>query len=391
MKKLIACLAIAALAVVSCKNLADNEYEITGEISKTLDGKKAILKKPGNFGGISLDTIVIKDGQFVFKDTTNLKVPEIYSIQIEGIADPLVFIMEPGSIKLTVDKDTISKSVARGTYNNDRFEEFKQIEIQHQKALKKFGKDNQPKMDDAQKKNDTVAQNKIMKGYKQLFADKNKKYIDFIKENPKALFSLYALQNVAMGGITQKDEAKKLFEGLDASIKNTDFGKQAAMYFGLTKPEAPAQPEQTPDAPPAPSVKVGQVAPAFSGKTPEGKELALKDAMGKVTILDFWASWCGPCRQENPAVVAIYNEYHSKGLNILGVSLDMDAAKWKGAIAKDNLTWNHISDLQQNNAVAEQYGVKVIPTTFVLDATGKVVAVNLRGDELKAKVAELLK
>jgi len=110
-----------------------------------------------------------------------------------------------------------------------------------------------------------------------------------------------------------------------------------------------------------------------------------------VTIVDFWASWCAPCRAENPNVVAIYKEFHSKGLNIVGVSLDRDAAKWKEAIAKDKLFWIQVSHLKfWDEPIAAQYGVQEIPSTFILDATGKVVAQNLRGEELRAKILELL-
>ena len=122
-------------------------------------------------------------------------------------------------------------------------------------------------------------------------------------------------------------------------------------------------------------------------------EISLKESLGKVTIIDFWASWCGPCRKENPNVVAMYNELNSKGLNIIGVSLDNPngAQAWKDAIAKDGLTWNHISNLQGwEDPIAVQYKVKTIPATFILDASGKIVAKDLRGDKLKAKVKELL-
>jgi thiol-disulfide isomerase/thioredoxin len=119
--------------------------------------------------------------------------------------------------------------------------------------------------------------------------------------------------------------------------------------------------------------------------------VSLKESLGKVTIVDFWASWCGPCRKENPNVVAIYKELHSKGLNIVGVSLDKEAKAWKEAIAKDNLSWTQVSNLKfWEEPIAAQYGVQSIPATFILDATGKVVAQDLRGDELRAKILELL-
>ena len=119
--------------------------------------------------------------------------------------------------------------------------------------------------------------------------------------------------------------------------------------------------------------------------------VSLKASLGKVTIVDFWASWCGPCRNENPNVVAIYKEFHSKGLNIIGVSLDKDKEKWMEAIAEDHLTWTHVSNLKfWDEPIAAQYGVQSIPATFILDASGKVVAKDLRGGELKAKIKELL-
>ena len=110
-----------------------------------------------------------------------------------------------------------------------------------------------------------------------------------------------------------------------------------------------------------------------------------------MTLIDFWASWCSPCRQENPNVVTLYAELHGKGLNIISVSLDEDAVKWKEAIAKDKLTWTQVSNLKEmKDPIALQYGVIQIPTTFLLDANGKVVAQDLFGDNLKAKIKELL-
>ncbi len=110
-----------------------------------------------------------------------------------------------------------------------------------------------------------------------------------------------------------------------------------------------------------------------------------------MTIVDFWASWCGPCRKENPNVVAIYAELHSKGLNIIGVSLDEDPTKWKEAIAKDKLIWTQVSNLKGwEDPIAKQYKVESIPATFILDKSGNIVAQDLRGEELKAKIIELL-
>ncbi len=130
----------------------------------------------------------------------------------------------------------------------------------------------------------------------------------------------------------------------------------------------------------------------FSAKTPEGTITSLNEHLGKVTIVDFWASWCGPCRKENPNVVALYNEFHSKGLNIIGVSLDNDVAKWKKAIQKDKLTWTHVSNLKGwEDPIAVENKIVEIPATIILDANGNIIARNLRGEELKNRIKELLK
>ena len=139
------------------------------------------------------------------------------------------------------------------------------------------------------------------------------------------------------------------------------------------------------------AVAIGKVAPDFTLNTPEDKPLSMHSIKGKVKVIDFWASWCGPCRGENPNVVKVYEEFHPKGLEILSVSLDNNKEAWLKAIEDDKLTWNHVSDLQGwNNAAAQLYGVNGIPHLIVLDENNVIVAKNLRGNALKEKIAELL-
>jgi thiol-disulfide isomerase/thioredoxin len=137
---------------------------------------------------------------------------------------------------------------------------------------------------------------------------------------------------------------------------------------------------------------VGSIAPDIKLLTPDGKELALSSLRGKVVLLDFWASWCGPCRRENPNVVRIYNTYKDKGFTVFSVSFDKSAEPWKAAIAQDGLIWpNHVSDLKGwGSMAAGLYGITSIPRTFLLDKDGKILATNLRGEELEQKVKEIL-
>jgi thiol-disulfide isomerase/thioredoxin len=136
----------------------------------------------------------------------------------------------------------------------------------------------------------------------------------------------------------------------------------------------------------------GKVAPEIALKSPEGKVIKLSSLRGKYVLIDFWASWCGPCRKENPNVVRLYNKYKNKGFTVYSVSLDKDAAAWKGAIASDGLVWpNHVSDLLHwNSPMPALYGFQGIPYTVLVDKEGKIIATGLRGETLEQKLSELL-
>lgn len=120
--------------------------------------------------------------------------------------------------------------------------------------------------------------------------------------------------------------------------------------------------------------------------------VSLQESLGKVTLIDFWASWCPPCRKANPEVVALYTKFHSKGLHIISVSLDTDKTKWQEAIAKDKLTWTQVGNLMEmeDDPIVKQYGVQFIPTTFLLDASGKIIGIDLPHDQMEAKIKSLL-
>jgi len=138
---------------------------------------------------------------------------------------------------------------------------------------------------------------------------------------------------------------------------------------------------------------IGNRAPDFSGNTPNGDKLSLKEVLdrGRLTMIDFWASWCAPCREENRNVVKVYQQYHNKGFNILGVSLDSNNEAWQKAIKDDGLLWDHVSDLKGwDSEIGKLYGLRSVPKTILVDAAGTIVAMDLRGETLEKKVAELL-
>lgn len=362
----------SALLFVACNNLKDNEFLISGTANGIENGKKVFIEVQTETGTLAKDTAVVTDGKFELKGIA--EEIDLGFIRIENEQINLPLILEEGKIEINIVKDSLHKSTLGGTPNNDKFQKFNTESRAISEKVAKFEKDNGPEMQKAQMSNDTVTINKLLKEYKKFQNEMNDYSKKFIKENPDAYLSVLLLENFLMRQYLTPEEIKSYFEGLDKDVKETKSGKKIKTALDSMT-----------------AIVIGKPAPNFSAPSPEGKTISLKESLGKVTIIDFWASWCGPCRAENPNVVALYNEFHPQGLNIIGVSLDKDAAKWKEAIAKDGLIWPHVSNLKfWEDPIAKQYNVQSIPATFILDEKGNIVAKDLRGEELRAKVAALL-
>ncbi len=380
MKKIL--LVITAITVlISCNKAGENEYIVTGTIKGIADGKTAILEVQDETGALKpVDTVKIEKEKFIFKGSA--KEPDMYLLSVETVEGKIPFILENGDIEMTINKDSIGITKVTGTYNNEELNSYKAKGMAIQKKMMKFQKDNTAKMNQAQQTKDTVVMNSLRKEYSKFQEEFITQSDAYVASHPKAFISALIIEGMFNQMAPDIDKIKKFYNGLDKEVKDTKHGKKIKKQLDeLTKPVAAVE-----------NVGIGSAAPDFSAPSPEGKTVSLKQSMGKVTIVDFWASWCKPCREENPNMVALYKEFHAKGLNIIGVSLDDDATKWKDAIAKDKLTWTHVSNLKNfEDPIATLYSIKSIPSTFILDASGKIVAKDLRGAELKAKVAELLK
>lgn len=213
----------------------------------------------------------------------------------------------------------------------------------------------------------------IREAYYSLYEKQNLMDSLYIEENPSSYASVLALR----GRYYMLDAAQleRALTRLDAPLQEMEEFKM--MYGKMERLKA---------------VEIGMEYTDFALETPEGELLKVSDVhQGNVLMIDFWASWCGPCRRANPEVVEIYNTYHDRGFEILGVSLDRDSARWVQAIADDQLSWHHISDLKfWDSAGAELYGVSAIPHTVLIDREGIITAKNLHGDELRQMIESLL-
>ena len=359
----------------SCKNVGDDEFIITGSIKGVPNGKMVMLQRQDNtLGAISTDTVKVEEGKFKFEG--KVTEPALYMVAVEGVQSKSFLILENGEINIEINKDSVFTNKLSGTYNNDQLSEFNANGSKIQKKLKAFEKANGDKMTEAMNKKDTATIAQLRKQYSDIQSEMQKSSENYVKQHPKSFISALLVDALFNSYAPNVQEIQGYYDGFDAELKKTKVAQGILKKLEEFK-----------------TVTVGRKAPEFTAPNPDGKPVSLKESLGKVTIVDFWASWCGPCRQANPGVVALYNEYHDKGLNIIGVSLDRpgQADKWKEAIAKDQLAWPQVSNLKfWEDPIAVSYGVKAIPATFILNQAGVVVAKDLTGDALKAKIAELL-
>jgi peroxiredoxin len=355
---------VLAMAVLSCQSAKD-QYSIKGSI-KGVETGKVYLQKLVDGQPQSVDTADVVGGNFTFKG--KMEMPDIRFLRLNEQDYFAQFFLDNASITVTANKDSLRNSKITGSPTQDVFK----IYIAEMEKLSNDVKALQDKYQSAMSMNNTDVAEKAKIDY-QAMIDNNKVYTkNFVKEHSNSVVSAY---------ITLFQLANQI-DGTELDSITSKFPPEISKSEYVVKLKELVQEQKKTSA--------GALAPDFTMNDPEGKPVQLSSLKGKVVLVDFWASWCGPCRQENPNVVKLYQQFHSKGFEILGVSLDKTKEDWVKAIKDDNLTWIHVSDLQfWQNAAARLYGVNAIPQSFLLDKDGKIIAKGLRGEQLAKKLSEL--
>lgn len=376
---------LAALIFTGCKN---NTVQITGTLDSPASGEYIFLDKLSSNALTSVDSVKISnDGKFHFK--TDIEQPSFYVLKINE-NNFLTMLLEPGEkITMEAHKDSLNYPVnlsgSKGT----------ELMIEYNKTLRKsitkflglneiyMQNSDSPELPAIIESLDSMAQN-----YLNEINTYTKNYID---ANLTSLASLVALYQQVAPNVYVLNPTMDLnyFVKVDSSLSLlypdyepvNSLHEQVQELAGSVKMEGSA----------APASGNGVKAPEITLPTPQGDTVKLSSTRGSIVLLDFWAAWCAPCRQENPNLVRAYNTYHRKGFQIYQVSLDKTREAWIKGIEDDQLgKWIHVSDIQYwNSLVVPLYNIESIPYNVLLDKEGKVIASNLRGEQLQTKLAEI--
>lgn len=375
MKKISSLLVVAiVILMAACTNKpAPKEYTLTGNLSGNgSDSLIVYLQEMDDNTGefVSVDTATVQNGTFVFKGVAE-ESPSLRFIAAEGISRPVLVAIETGNIDVTFD--TAFVATIKGTPLNDKYQEFANKRSKITSELRALSKLEQ----EADKAGTATPQfeKELDNKYDSLYNILNKEVFDFTKANIANPLGVYTL--IDRGVSFDAVQLKELLPPLDPKVKtNARIQRLEKRLEALENTE------------------VGKQFIDIKGTTPDGKEVSLSEyaGKGKVVLIDFWASWCGPCRKEMPNVVKAYKNFKGKGFEIVGVSLDDDKTAWEKGIKDLNITWPQISDLKGwKTELGAAYAVNSIPHTVLLDKEGKIVAKNLTGEQLSEKLAELLK
>lgn len=358
-------IAVSAIGIVACTG-SKHGYTVTGSVEGAADGDTVFLQENVGRELTKLDTAIIENGTFTFEGTQDSVVNRYITCKVKDDNLLMDFFLENGKINVNLSKDNDS---AAGTPNNDAYQKIReQINGITKKMNAIYESMGDSTLTEEQKEAKKEEGNKLEEEYYKVIKEGVQKNIT----NPVGVF---LFQQSFYNNTT--DENAALLQQVPANYQNNE---RIVKIKELTEKQK--------------KTAVGTKFLDFQMKTPAGKDIKLSDYVGKgkVVLIDFWASWCGPCRREMPSLVEAYAKYKNKNFEIVGVSLDQAGKDWEDAIKKLNITWPQMSDLKGwSNEGAQMYAVNSIPHTILVDGEGTIIARGLHGDELLSKLSEVLK
>ena len=378
MKKIII-IGLTAFAFVSCSETAETE-NVTDE-NKVAEAKGYTIDC--DFTGVDIskaymsqyvkgnwehkDSAEVIDGKFSFSG--ELELPEVWYLKFDDKKDYVSLFVENSQISVSGSSLHRDSVTIAGSSINDELSSFNA-------GVKEFYNEMDDLYNDyktAEESGDTAAMSQVDVDYEAVSENMNDYITGYVASNTSSVIAPYLTVSNLLSGFSVSQ--------IDSTLGTFSEEIKGSKYV-VSMQERSAKMKTT---------EIGAVAPLFTQNDPEGNPISLESFRGNYLLIDFWASWCGPCRKENPNVVAAYEKYHDMGFDILGVSLDDNGDKWVAAIDKDGLTWSHVGDLKGwANEVGQLYGVNSIPHTILLDKDGVIIAKNLREEELHEKLEEVL-
>ena len=356
---------LLVIIILGCSDpISKNNFSLNLNITGELE-QKIYLSKRDAGKWVNIDSSSVVTGEIVLNG--QIKDPEMFYLR-SGQNLTNIFI-EAGKITFTAHADSINKGITNGSKAQEELDSFnesislitEQLDTLYNQYREAAKNDDQVRLEELSELIDTKDDERLART------------IDYAYANNKSIVSAYLI--MTNNYYLELAELDTITSNFDNSIKQTKYVELLLdRISNLYK------------------VSIGSSFTDFTLNDTTGNPIALSSLIGEnYLLIDFWASWCGPCRRENPNIVAVYNDYNSKGFDIIGVSLDTDKNNWIKAIEKDSLTWSHVSDLQGwNSAAGKLYAVNAIPHSVILNENGTIVAKNLRGEELRDKIAELL-
>jgi thiol-disulfide isomerase/thioredoxin len=369
MKRLLAL--FVTIALIGCQSDSDT-YTLEGIAQGFADGTQILVyERVDNAQPVVVDTLTVQGEKFLAAYPKTDKLAMGY-LMVEQPRGSVVFFPENEDIRVYMYQDSMNASYAMGSAQNELYREY----IGQIRAYAQKRQEISQQFQQARQEQDNMLATELQKINASLNADEKAYKTQFVKDHSNVFFSALLLTEMLGRKEIAAAEAKEISQGFPPRIASSKLAKDLNNTIENMK-----------------RADVGGIAPDFTAPTPDGEMLSLKDAMGKYTIIDFWASWCKPCRRENPNVVSVYEKYHDKGLNIISVSLDRTGQKdrWVQAIEDDKMDWYHVSNLKfWQDPIAQTYNVRAIPATFLLDENGKIIDKNLLGVALHTRIAQLL-